>query len=179
MRYRFEAFDESHAETILSWVESPTDREAWASRADLELSPTLVRAWHSDPDVQPHVLFEDGEFRAHGKVWADEAEAEAEPARVVVAPARRGRAVGRGLVRLLAQRALALGFDAIWVRVLPTNRAALACYRAAGFVQAAPAEEAAFNVGQPRQYLWMRLAAPTALRQGARPPSRERRRCTL
>ncbi len=25
MRCRFEAFDESHAETILSWVESPED----------------------------------------------------------------------------------------------------------------------------------------------------------
>lgn len=143
MRYRFEAFDESHAETILSWVESPLHADAWASRADLELSPTLFRAWHSDPDVHPYVLFEDGELCAYGEVWADEAEAEAELARVVVAPARRGRGLGQRLVGLLAERARALGLDAIWVRVLPTNHPALACYRAASFVRAAPDEEAA------------------------------------
>jgi hypothetical protein len=34
---------------------------------------------------------------------------------------------------------------------------ARSCYAAVGFVRAAADEEAAFNVGQPRTYVWMRL----------------------
>jgi GNAT superfamily N-acetyltransferase len=97
---------EAHAETVPSWVESPEDREAWASRSDLELVPELFRSWHDDPDVHPHILLENGQPRAYGEVWTDEAEAEAEVAHVVVAPAMRGRGIGRRFMGLLAKRAI-------------------------------------------------------------------------
>lgn len=156
-RYRLEPFDTIHGDAILTWVESREDRDAWASQPDLELAPALFRSWHSDPDVHPYVLLEADEPCGYGEVWTDEAEAEAELAHVVVAPALRGRGIGRRLVRLLAERAAALGFDEIWVRVLPSNRPALASYRRAGFVRATPQEEASFNSAQPRRYVWMRL----------------------
>jgi ribosomal protein S18 acetylase RimI-like enzyme len=158
MAYQLEPFADEHAGSILAWVESPADREAWASRADLELTPDVFLDWHDNPDVHPYVLIDDGELRGYGEVWTDEAEGEAELAHVVVAPAARGRGVGRRLVALLSERARELGFDDIWVRVLPTNAHALAAYAAAGFVRAKPGEEAAFNARQPHDYVWMRLA---------------------
>jgi RimJ/RimL family protein N-acetyltransferase len=51
--------------------------------------------------------------------------------------------------------------------VLPTNAPAFACYKRAGFERAAPQEEAAFNAGQPREYVWMRLEKPVARRLNA------------
>jgi [ribosomal protein S18]-alanine N-acetyltransferase len=60
-------------------------------------------------------------------------------------------------VRLLVEHAAELGFDEIWLRVIPSNEAAIACYRGAGFVRAAPGVEASVNVGQPHEYVWMRF----------------------
>lgn len=123
----------------------------------MEVDAALFRRWHADPDVHPFVLCADGELHGYGEVWTDEAEGEAELARIVVAPDVRGRGLGRRLVRLPVARAEALGFDEIWLRVIPSNEAAIACYRGAGFVRAAPGVEASFNVGQPHEYVWMRL----------------------
>jgi RimJ/RimL family protein N-acetyltransferase len=49
-----------------------------------------------------------------------------------------------------------LGWVDIWLRVEPDNEPALRCYAAAGFVRASPDEEAAFNIAQPADYVWMR-----------------------
>jgi RimJ/RimL family protein N-acetyltransferase len=48
-----------------------------------------------------------------------------------------------------------LGFRDIWVRVLPSNAAALACYEGAGFLRTTADEEACFNRGQPYDYVWL------------------------
>ena len=53
------------------------------------------------------------------------------------------------LVSLLTTEARRRGFEDVWLRVRAENEQAIACYRAAGFVRASEAEEAAFNVGQP------------------------------
>jgi ribosomal protein S18 acetylase RimI-like enzyme len=89
-------------------------------------------------------------------VWEDAEQREAELARIIVDPGRRGRGAGRALTRLLAERASALGYDDVWLRVLPENHAALACYVAAGMRHADPALERSFNLGQRREYRWMR-----------------------
>jgi ribosomal protein S18 acetylase RimI-like enzyme len=152
-----EPFDEAYAGTILDWVRSPAELDAWASVAASEPSLALFREWHTDPDVHPFLLFAEGRLCGYGEVWEDRAEDEAELARILVAPDERGRGLGRRFVGMLAQRALERGFDEIWLRVLPTNAPALACYRRAGFARAHPEEEAGFNEGQPRAYVWMRL----------------------
>ena len=123
------------------------------------------------------------EIVGYGEVWHDPAAGEAELARILVAPDRRGRGVGRRLVALLADRARAAGFDAIWLRVVADNRAAIACYRAAGFVRASAAEESAFNEGQPTIRLVpvraavasrdRRLTASGACRSSGPPPRRQ------
>jgi ribosomal protein S18 acetylase RimI-like enzyme len=74
----------------------------------------------------------------------------------------RGRGLGRTLIAMLAAEARRMGFVDIWVRVVPSNAAALACYRAAGFERTDGTEEAMFNAGQPRVYVWMRLGPVAA-----------------
>lgn len=117
----------------------------------------LLAAWHADPDVRPYLLtVESGDLIGYGEVWVDAEEDEAELARLVIDPALRGRGHGRLLTTLLTAEARRLGFSDIWLRVVPENAPAIACYRAAGFSRATADEETAFNVGQPRTYLWMR-----------------------
>jgi ribosomal protein S18 acetylase RimI-like enzyme len=168
VKLALEPFDEAHAGTVLGWVRSPSELDAWASVGGSEPSLALFREWHADPDVHPFFLFAEGRLCGYGEVWEDPAEEEAELARILVAPDLRGRGIGRRFVGLLAQRALDRGFDEIWLRVLPWNAPALASYRHAGFVRAKPEEEARFNEGQPRAYVWMRLPEATrGLRKSA------------
>ena len=89
-------------------------------------------------------------------MWEDRDLDEAELARLVVAPASRGRGHGRALTRALADEAWRRGFAEVWLRVVPENAAARRAYLAAGFVRATPEQEAEFNTGQPRRYAWMR-----------------------
>jgi [ribosomal protein S18]-alanine N-acetyltransferase len=156
------AFARGHVDTVLAWVQSPAELEAWVSRTDFPLDPSVFDAWHADPDVHAFVLADEGELRAYGEIWEDREEDEAELARIIVAPRFRGRGIGRRFVTLLAAEAVRRGFGATWVRVLPTNAPAHACYRSAGFHRAGRDEEERFNRGQPRKYVWMRLRAVSA-----------------
>ncbi len=153
-------FEEAHAAAVLGWIRSPAEADAWASLGDRPLDVSLFAEWHRDPSVHPFTLLADGEAAGYGEVWEDRDEDEAELARIVVAPGLRGRGLGRRLTGLLAVEAWALGFGEIWLRVMPANAPALACYGSAGFVRAARDEEARFNAGQPRSYRWLRLESP-------------------
>jgi ribosomal protein S18 acetylase RimI-like enzyme len=154
-----EPFDESQAAVVLGWIRSREEADRWASAGHRDLEPALLREWHADPEVRPFLWLEDGLPVAYGEVW-DEAEAdEAELARIVVAPERRGAGIGRAFVGLLVEQARAAGFDDVWLRVVPDNAPAIACYRGAGFVRASAEEETAFNEGQPVAYVWMRFGS--------------------
>jgi len=68
--------------------------------AALDHLPTLadLARWHAEPDVVPFALeLDDGEVVGYGELWEDREEDEAELARLVVDPARRGRGHGRAL----------------------------------------------------------------------------------
>ena len=150
-------FAPEDAGTVLGWVRSAEEAEAWASITHLPLHPSIFRRWHLEPGVVPCLGMVDGEPGAYGEVWEDHDEGEAELARILVAPERRGHGVGQRFVGLLVEEARRRGFNEIWVRVAPSNQAALACYRGAGFARTSRAEEATFNEGQPRPYVWMRF----------------------
>ena len=104
----------------------------------------------------PFVWLVAGEVLAYGELWEDLEGDEAELARLVVAPDARGHGHGRALTRALADEAHRRGFAEVWLRVVPENGAAIRAYAAAGFARASAAEEAGFNIGQPRSYVWMR-----------------------
>jgi ribosomal protein S18 acetylase RimI-like enzyme len=97
----------------------------------------------------------------YGELWEERELGEAELARLVIAPAFRGAGRGRALTRALADEARRRGFADVWLRVVPENAAARRAYEAAGFARATADQEAEFNIGQPRSYVWMRDARRT------------------
>jgi ribosomal protein S18 acetylase RimI-like enzyme len=149
-------FAEEHAETVLGWIGSAEEFEAWASRRDFPPCADLLREWHRDPHVHPYVLLAGDRLCGYGEVWEDPGENEAELARIVVTPSERGRGLGRCLVRLLSAQAKAMGFSDIWMRVVPWNVPALRSYYGAGFERATANEEERFNRGPAAR---VRLAA--------------------
>jgi RimJ/RimL family protein N-acetyltransferase len=156
--FRLEPFDRSNAPTVLSWVRTYEEREAWASITDPQPDASIFDRWHADEDVHAFGFFDDDRLVGYGEIWEDRDEHEAELARLIVDPARRGDGVGRSLALALSERARELGYDDVWVRVVPENVAAIKAYAAAGFARTTTEEESRFNDGQPRDYVWMRLA---------------------
>jgi ribosomal protein S18 acetylase RimI-like enzyme len=157
VEYGLEPFDPSHAATVASWAPTPWERDAWASTIEDEPDVSVFARWHADDGVHPFVLVQGDRVVGYGEVWEDPEETEAELARLIVDPRMRGRGVGRRMVELLSERARALGYDDVWVRVVPSNEPAIKAYAAAGFVRTTAENESRFNEGQPREYVWMRL----------------------
>ena len=91
----------------------------------------------------------------YGELWTDEAEQEVELARIIVDPDYRGRGVGKRLVCMLLERASVTSLPDAFVRVVPENGAAIACYVGAGFSPVPEKEREEFNSGQPVDYVWM------------------------
>jgi ribosomal protein S18 acetylase RimI-like enzyme len=125
----------------------------WCSRAEHPFPAEVIRGWAAQPDVAAYLLLADGEPVGYGEVWSDEEENEAELARLIVAPAARGRGVGRALTIALVAVA---GYDEVFLRVRPDNAVALATYRGAGFADVAAELQAEWNAPQPRPYAWLR-----------------------
>ena len=95
-------FRQDDAATVLGWVQSAGEALVWASVPFLRLSPAVFEEWHALPGVLPCVAQVAHELCAYGQVVEDRAEDEAELARVIVAPERRGQGLGREFVTLLA-----------------------------------------------------------------------------
>jgi ribosomal protein S18 acetylase RimI-like enzyme len=151
-------FEASDADIVLAWIGSREEADRWASAGRRELIPGLFAEWHADPDVDPYVALLYDRPVGYGEVWHDREADEAELARIVVDPARRGVGVGRALAGALADRARAAGFTDVWLRVVPGNEPALRAYAGVGFARASQEDEEAFNRGQPVAYVWMRAS---------------------
>ncbi|MFN8224288.1 MAG: GNAT family N-acetyltransferase [Gaiellales bacterium] len=148
------AFTVEAAETVAAWVISADEAARWGGVLEHPVRPAILAAWHAEPGVVPFLLVDSDEPVGYGELWEDEGEAEL--ARLVVDPERRGRGLGRELVEGLVEEARRRNFDEIWIRVVPENEPAIRCYRNAGFVRTSVENETAFNEGQPRVYQWMR-----------------------
>jgi ribosomal protein S18 acetylase RimI-like enzyme len=155
---RLTPFDPAHAATVAAWAGSAAEVLAWCSHPRSPVPPEVVAGWGGQDGVRAFSLRDDdGAPVAYGEVWTDDDEAETELARLIVDPARRGRGVGRELVARLTERARRT-YPAVFMRVRPDNAPALRCYAAAGYVRVPPADEAAFNRGQPSAYAWLAYA---------------------
>lgn len=149
-------FRESDAREVAGWPTTGEDVRRWAGRdPGWPVDASVFGRWHADPDVKPYVMREGETPVGYGEVWIDEDEQEVELARIIVSPTERGRGVGKRLVRLLLDRASLYGYPDAFVRVVPDNDAALACYRGAGFTAIPEQERDEFNRGQPVDYVWM------------------------
>jgi len=161
-RVTLAAFRAEHGAAIAGWVTTRDEARAWSGhRGEALPGPDAFAAWHADPEVHARVLLRDGAPGAYGEIWADAVEREIELARLIVRPADRGRGWGRRLVAALLREATPFGFAHAFVRVLPGNAPALACYRGAGFVRVDAADEQRFNRGQPAAYAWLRRLCAT------------------
>ncbi|MEV2242609.1 GNAT family N-acetyltransferase [Micromonospora sp. NPDC049891] len=143
----------THPAVVASWATSPEESRRWCSR-DRVTSEDVTR-WGAEPDVLAYLALVDGEPVGYGELWLDEDEAEVELARLIVAPAHRGRGVGRRMVTLLTTLAREHQ-PAVLMRSHPDNTPALRCYTAAGF-EPVPSEQAdEWNQAQPVPYVWLR-----------------------
>jgi RimJ/RimL family protein N-acetyltransferase len=73
-------------------------------------------------------------------------------------------------VKALADRAADFNLTNLFVRVLPDNLPAIHCYESAGFTQVSSTDQADYNTGQPRRYLWLKWASPSNAPRRIAPP---------
>lgn len=147
-----------HAATVAAWPASEPEVTMWCGLREFPLSPEIVAGWGREEGVRAHALVEGGELLGYGELWFDADEVEL--ARIIVAPAFRGRGVGRALVRGLTALAREAGQENIFMRVHPDNQVALRCHRGAGFEVVEDGLAAEWNAGQPVAYVWLRHAVP-------------------
>ena len=149
-------FDPGAGPRVLGWVTSDEEARRWASLPARPADAAIFERWHAEPGVRAYLLLQNDEPVAYGDIWEDPDENEAELARLIVNPELRGLGLGRMLATALASESRRLGWSDVWLRVDPDNAPARRCYAAAGFARATPAEERAFNEGQPIDFVWMR-----------------------
>jgi GNAT superfamily N-acetyltransferase len=152
-------FREEHAATILGWVRSAEDALTWAETPFLRIGPELFEEWHAPQGVVPCVGLLGDAVCAYGQILEDQVEREAEIARVIVRPDLRGNGVGRAFVLLLAVEARRRGLGVTVARIARRNRAGYACFHAAGFTRLTAEDEAALNLDEPEEYVWMQFGS--------------------
>lgn len=148
-------FEVTDADLVASWATSAAEARMWCGTTVFPVPATTVV--DRGDGVRAFVLTESSVAVGYGELWPDPAEDEVELARLIVAPAARGRGLGRVLVRALASEAATTGLASTYLRVHPENAPALACYRAAGLLPVDPADAASWNVAQPVTYVWLTL----------------------
>ncbi|HZG04563.1 MAG TPA: GNAT family N-acetyltransferase [Streptomyces sp.] len=161
-------FSPAHAAVVAGWPRSAAEVLMWCGERAFPLPARRVAEWQREEGVRGRVLVVDGAPAGYGELWFDDGEnseegtgeGEVELARIIVAPAARGRGLGRALVRGLLAEALDAGRPDVFLRVHPDNAAALRCYRGAGFVPVAAEWAAEWNAAQPVAYTWLRRPRP-------------------
>jgi len=151
-------FREEHAQPVVDWVQSADEALGWAEVPYLRLTAEVLDSWHDSPAVVPCVGLLDGALCAYGLLIEEQTVRAAEVARVIVAPEFRGRGLGPAFAALLAAEERRRGMTSVFARSLRANRAAFACYRAAGFARVAREDEVALNIGKAEDYVWLELA---------------------
>jgi RimJ/RimL family protein N-acetyltransferase len=173
-----DSFDPGQAALVASWAVGDDVVRAWCAVEGDAVPADVVAGWSEADDVEAFLFSVDrgGPYVAYGELWLDEEEGEVELARLLVSPDRRGRGVGRVLVRELVDRARTIhpGLPDVILRVRPENTQAIRAYAAAGFVDVPDDEQATWNEGQRFAYHWMVRPAQVETSRGVSDGSRGR-----
>src|SRR4051794_39193697 len=149
-------FDPVYAGTVASWPLSRDEVVMWCGEHTFPLSAHRVARWQGNDGSWAYLLpGNDGAPIGYGELLIDADEDEVELARIIIAPAARGRGLGRVLVRGLLAEAAKTGRADVFLRVYPENAMALRCYRGAGLVPVDPSLAKEWNVPQPVDYVWL------------------------
>jgi ribosomal protein S18 acetylase RimI-like enzyme len=147
-----EMFDLRSAPVVAGWAGTPDESMLWCSLPDV--TADIVEGWARRPDVEAFVLRQHELVVAYGEIWIDVDEREVELAHLIVDPDRRGEGLGGRLVAELVDQARR-HYPLIAMRVHSNNAAAIRCYTRSGFELASAADTAAWNAGQPVDYVWL------------------------
>ena len=157
MSLRLRPFPADSAGVVSGWAVTDEEVLMWCSLRSAPVPPAQINAWAREDWAEPFGLYRDGQLVAYGELWTDDGEAEIELGRLIVAPGERGQGLGRRLAAMLAGLARSR-YPRVFLRVHPGNIAAQRCYAAAGFQPVDPGQAAAWNAGQPMEYIWLSLA---------------------
>ncbi len=157
MALRLDPFPADSADVVAGWAQTSDDVLMWCGLPTAPVAAEQINAWADEDWVQPFGLYRDDRLVAYGEPWVDDDEAGVELARLIVDPAERGQGLGRYLASGLAELARAK-YPLVFLRVHPDNIAAQRSYAAAGFEPVEPPQAAAWNAGQPVNYVWLSLA---------------------
>lgn len=152
--FQLECFDIKHTDEVISWAESETTCRFWCGTDHVAAS--LLSNSIADPDVRPYALCKMNMPVAYGEIRIDNQEEDLELARLIVAPTKRGQAIGRHLVSSLLARARELQNRDVYMRVAPDNEVALRCYEHSAFRRIPDAEQQQFNPIESTPYIWFR-----------------------
>ena len=156
-------FDNELTVSVASWATSAQEVGLLTGRDIFPFPAESKASWRrTADDIEAYLLYQDQVPVGYGELWLDEEEDEVELARIIVAPAFRGRGFGAQLVRSLLVPALAVGYASVFLRVRPENERAIRTYRRVGFEPVADALAAEWNVPQPVKYAWFRYPTDTS-----------------
>jgi ribosomal protein S18 acetylase RimI-like enzyme len=154
MALQLRSFPAELAGVVAGWATTEEEVLLWCGSRTAPLTPEQISAWASEDGVQPFGLYRDNGLVAYGELWVDDEEAEVELARLIVDPSQRGQGLGQYLVTELALLGRSR-HPQVFLRVHSGNVAALRCYAAAGFEPVGSDQAAAWNIGQPFEYVWL------------------------
>ena len=158
MSLRLRPFPADLAGVVSGWATTAEEALLWCGHAAAPVPAVQIGAWAREEGVEPFGLYRGERLVGYGELWVDDHEAEVELARLIVDPAERGRGLGRRLATRLSGLARSR-YPRVFLRVHPDNAAARRCYAAAGFEPVAPEQAAAWNAGQPVDYIWLSPAS--------------------
>ena len=179
-------FRTEDASTVSGWATDPIEVAWWCGHPVAPVPAPVIAGWADRADVYAFGMRDgvpggdpggdpagdragdgegdaeggsDGQLIAYGELWVNDDEAEAELARLIVAPTHRGRGVGRQLVTELTRLARAYQPE-VFLRVHPNNAVAVRCYLGAGFTPVTAELQAGWNAHQPIPYIWLTHPTP-------------------
>jgi len=133
-----EPFEERDAERLLRWIRSEAEMFCWAGHSftwPLDVNQLVRYARSTGPPTRwIWRARSNGQICGHLELKVDRPHRSAQLNRVLVAPDRRGRGVGRSMVAAALEEGFGeLALHRIGLRVYDANESGIALYRSLGF----------------------------------------------
>jgi ribosomal protein S18 acetylase RimI-like enzyme len=130
--------DASDLAIVTSWIDNEKDCRTWAGPAvSFPISVQMLKTQIGYRSDNSYCLMDEGRLTAFGQLLKKDPQ-RFHLARIIVAPAQRGKGYGRHICRCLINRANHLGARVLTLNVYQQNKSALELYRYIGFAPAVP-----------------------------------------